>query len=55
MALAGLAIGMINSSVAGELALIVETRYLSDFGNIFSILDMTLCLSFILGIGDRLI
>jgi hypothetical protein len=45
----GTAIGMIISSALGELTQIVDVQYVSGAGNIFSIFDMTISLSFTLG------
>lgn len=49
MALIGTGIGMIILSMLGALIEIVNSRYTSGYANIFSIFNMTLCLTFILG------
>ncbi|CAF1620471.1 unnamed protein product [Adineta ricciae] len=45
----GMGIGMVSSSMVTGLIQIVDVRYASGYGNVFSLFDMTLCLSFILG------
>ncbi|CAF1605013.1 unnamed protein product [Adineta ricciae] len=49
VSLVGIGIGMISSSMVAGLIQIVDVRYASGFGNIFSLFDMALCLCFILG------
>jgi MFS family permease len=51
----GAGIGMVSAAMVGGLTEIVVDRYASGFGNVFSIFDMTLCLSFILGNKKRIV